>query len=147
MRERSGTDDIELPASPAEFENAVSPQVKHAPVVAAADQRRVPLEAESRLAFRGFRLPGAPFSGARIKAKYFPALRLRVDDIPVVRIKHAVEAVPAANVGPVGIPDSFLGVSATWPDPVAVVLEAAGDPVRRALIHIDAVELAQRGAG
>ncbi len=59
-------------------------------------------------------------------------------------VDAATEAVASAHVDPVRVEDPFLAAGFPGPDPVQVVLQPAADPVGRAQVHVDAVELTGR---
>jgi hypothetical protein len=112
--------------------------------MAAADERGVPVEAIAGLALGGLGPQALDLAAPEMHAVDVALLGLGIHDVLVLGVEHAVEAVAAADVDPVGVEDAFLGEGAAGPHPVEVVLQAAADAIGRALVDGDPVELAGR---
>src|SRR5262249_35467353 len=102
---------------------------------------RVPVEAVTGLAAAWPRADAGPLAGAQVAADHGAALALGVDDVGVVAVPAALEAVAPAQHEPVVVEDAARERPAR-PAPGAVVLHAAEDPVGPARVHGDVVELA-----
>src|SRR6185436_7124594 len=109
LRGKVVADRAPLLAALGEAEDAVASQVERSLVVRAADERRVPVEAEARLALGRLGLEHLQLAALQIEAVELPLLRLRVDEARVVSVEDAREAVAAADVDPVGVDDPVLG--------------------------------------
>src|SRR5450432_580823 len=114
----------------------------------AADERRVPVETVTLLAFRRLGAQVALLAGAEINAVDVALLTLRVENVAIRRIENDVKSIAALECGPIGITDAFLARHLARADKTFVVLQAAGDPVKRLRgVERDAVKFARRHAG
>ena len=96
-----GADRGPLLAAVGQAEDAVAAEVQHALLVAAADQRRVPVEAEAGLPLGRRRAQALGEARRQVEAKELALLGLGIDEVGVVGIEDAGEAVAAADVDPV----------------------------------------------
>src|SRR5262249_15558014 len=111
-------------------------------VVRREDERRVPVEAVPLRAHGAARADEAALAGAKVAAAHRPALTLGVDDIGIIRIDAAGEAVAAVDGEPV-LHDNPAARRERPAAPRAVVLQAAEDAVVRPRVDRDVVELAE----
>ena len=71
-------------------------------------------------------------------------LGVRVDKVRPARHRHGVEAVAAAHGEPVVFQDAGRVKRVARAAPVAIILQAAADPVRVLVVDVDLIELRQR---
>src|SRR5207249_3883 len=69
-------------------------------------------------------------------------LNFEVDQVRVIRIDAADEAVAAADADPVFVDRPAAAQAMAGPSPTAIVLQTAIDPVRLLVVHAAVIELA-----
>src|SRR5262249_21136899 len=125
-------------------EDVIAGAVINARVGVRQDERRVPVEPVRWLAARRRRAQGAELTGAQGAPHHRSILALEVDEIRLVWIGPADEAVAATDEDPVIIPRADAGERARGAAPAAVVLETAVDVIGLLAVHADVIELADR---
>ena len=121
-------------------EGAVAGRVVDAGVVAAQQERRVPVEAHARTA-PGARAQPAAGAGRQVPAAHAAVLTLVVDEVGVLGIDADDEAVAATHAEPVAVDGARVVADHRRATPAAVVLQAAVDEVRVPGSDLDVVEL------
>ena len=142
-----GTDDLILFRSIRQAKDTVAREIKHAGLVPAADERRVPVKTVTLLAFRRFRPQVAHFTGAQIDPMNEAFLAFGVKNIAIGRIEHDIKSIAALERDPIGITNPFFARHLARADKILVVLQSAGDSVKRLrVVERDAVKFARRKA-
>jgi len=113
--------------------------------VRADDERRVPVPAEPRLPRVGLRLDVDGLPRSPVEAHQRAVLRLRVDDVRIIRVDDGLEAVPTGRDEPIGVDDAVDRPRPRRPSDREVVLRPAVHVVeRRRVVEGDLVELRER---
>ena len=126
----------------ARAEHELRADVDGALLIRTEHQRRVPIEAQLRLAVPRVRLNGARFVRDTVHPLDFPALRLHIDVSRVGGIFPHPEAVAAAHVLPARIAHA-AGIGRIA-HPATVVLQTAVHAIRLGIIRADVIELRDR---
>ncbi len=129
-------------------EQPVGAEVDDPRVKPGDDERRHPVVAEGRLAVRGLGLDAPDLPGPHVLALEIAELLLEVDRVRVGRIdRRHVRIAAAPQIDPHVFPRVLHAVhrhAVRRPEQRGVVLRAAVDGIRIALVHGDRVELADR---
>src|SRR5947208_16238004 len=99
----------------------------------------------ARRAFRWFGPQTSQLAVAQIDPVHFALLALGIKRVVIGRVEQNIKTVAAGERGPIRIANQLFALPTGWPNPVLVVLQAAGDSeIRFRIVKANSVKFSRR---